>query len=214
MAAKSQATLGGLKFDDVRAIAKLGMPIDQIEMLAEKGFTADEITELAENAKASSGNGGLTKDDMAELMDIQRKASDPNNRRHPGVSVFNPAGDLAHPKTVADGTALDRETYFCGARQNDEMLTPAEIAAFNKIQGWKAIESKGWWAKVSEKRREVYVPCKEVDQRMDLPRSLELILLELADGSAAVDPAKLTQHIQDQETRILELEKKLASAQA
>lgn len=172
-----------------------GIPVAVVEALIAK------IAEIGKNS------GGITADQFAEVLKNQAAANAdaigklvlPENKRHPGISVFShPEGELERPKgRLRDANGNDRETIFCGARQEEDLLTPAEIDAFNAIREDCESRSGSWWAKVrKEGKREklfVYVPCAEIDDRMGLPSTLE-ILTELAQGAKALDMnAMLTQ---------------------
>lgn len=169
------------------------------------------IAMLAQLVAAQQNSpGGITAAQMADLLEASRKAANPSNPTHPQKSVFShPEGNVANPKG-----ALDRLTYFCGSRQSDELLTPAEIDAFNALTESREARAGDWKVIVTPRERNVILPAATRDQREDLPNSLLLILKELAEGSEAVDPLALTKKIQEQEQKMLELEARLSAAGA
>ena len=131
-----------------------------------------------------------------------RRAIKPDNPTHPGVSVFSfPEGDRARPKPK-----LTRETFFCGSPQREDQLTPSEINAFNAITGERTARNGRWWARVEQygnrQRLHVFVPNKSIDDRMDLPNGLLLILRELAEGPEAVNIESLAAKVARLETEL------------
>jgi len=52
----------------------------------------------------------------------------------------------------------------------------------------------------------VTVPSRTVDERMELPGSLLLILRELRDGAASVDPMSLAQEVAQLKERLAALD--------
>lgn len=201
-----------LTFDELKDIAAAGLPIDQARELARANFTAEQILELA--AIAPRGNGGLSKQDLAEVVsgaakaaaeagsENMRKAMHPQNARHPGISAFsNPEGDVAKPKP-----ALKREVIFCGHREDAEQLTPAEIEAYNAIDRDYTARDGSWSTEIKRNGKteqlRILVPM-DFDRRGELP-SLQLICRELVQGQEAVNPITLA-------ARVAELEAKLAA---
>lgn len=167
------------------------------------------VAMLAQIVAERQPGSGLSRDDMAELLDAQRRAINPSNPTHPGKSAFSyPEGERAHPKA-----SLDRETYFCGTRQWDEQLTPIEIDAYNELTESAAFPERGefYYVKVTPKRREVVVPAATRDQMQDLPNSLVLILREFKHGSKAIDPVELSKDLKKAQDKILELEERLTT---
>lgn len=124
----------------------------------------------------------------------------------------NPNFTEISPFTRADGSRphLTRPTFFGGARQRDEQLTPDEIEAFNALTASRTARGGTWKAEVrqngSAAELHVDVPMKTGDEKGSLP-SLLLVLMELAGGAKAADPAALAQ-------RVAELERKLELAGA
>lgn len=163
-------------------------------------------------AAKGEGGGGLTNEQFAETlrqtMGTQAEAFGrqlrPENVVHPGLSSFSyPEGDIARPKPVLkDAKGNPRETIFCGARQMESTLTPAEIDGFNAIK--ESCEARGgsWFARVKASGKGksevlwVHVSCADIDDRMELP-SLTAILTELASGPKAVNLESVLAQLQD-----------------
>lgn len=209
-----EALLGGLTFDEVKQLTARGLPLDQIKDLGRAGFTFDQIDELADNLPR--GSGGLSKEDLTDVVTAatrsaaeagsegMRRVLHPQNAQHPHISAFShPEGNIAHPKA-----ALTRTSYFCGARLREDQMTPREIDLVNAIDRSYTARDGRWTADVvgvgKNEALHLFVPCKSIDDRMNLP-SLELVCLELVKGQAAVDPLSLA-------ARVAELEKQLAAA--
>jgi hypothetical protein len=73
----------------------------------EKELTVDDKFELLIAALTQRKDGGLSKDDLREILaetqktaaNAMQKALKPENETHPHISVFSyPEGDIAHPK--------------------------------------------------------------------------------------------------------------------
>ena len=137
-----------------------------------------------------------------------RRSIKPDNVTNPGISAFSyPEGEQARPKPK-----LTRETYFCGALQRDEQLTPEEIDAFNAITTERTSRNGTWkaWTEQngSRQRLHVFIPNKSLDDRMNMPNGLILILKELADGQEAVNPISMMERIKQLEAQ-LNIQKKI-----
>lgn len=125
------------------------------------------------------------------------------NPQHPGKSDFSyPEGDMARPKPK-----LRYETFFNGHREREDDLKPAEIDAYNRFK--HSCEARGgrWKAQLKNGRLVIDVPSRTIDDRMDLPNGLVLILTELSQGARAVDQASMVE-------RIAELERLVAAGGA
>lgn len=173
---------------------------------------------IAEVEELKKGNKGVTGDDLREILKSQREAADEStrlsmqtltnalireNQRSPEISVFSyPEGDVARPKPkFVDPEGRERETYFCDARQREEQLTPAEIEAFNAITDDCEARNGAWKATIHGDGKRtilrVNVPCKDMDARMELPKSLTAILFELKNGKKALDVDALARQLAD-----------------
>lgn len=161
---------------------------------------------LMEKLTDKLGALALTPAAMKEILEssgkvtaeMARKAKWPENAEHPHISVYSyPEGDLARPKPK-----LARTTYFCGAEEQEDRLTPAEIDAYNLLAqpyecrggSWRAVIKKPS-AVGARETLEVYVPINTTDQRMVLP-SLLLILSELRGGPKSDDVFMLMAQIE------------------
>lgn len=134
---------------------------------------------------------------------LAQQSAPAENRNYNEIGPFtHPEGERVRPKP-----RLSRPTFFAGARQNDETLTPLEIDLFNKIDGTRVTRNGLWKAEVrqngSAQELWIDVPVKTLDDRINLP-SLVSVLLELNGGEKAADPTSLAQ-------RVAELEAKLAA---
>ncbi|MGV1037711.1 MAG: hypothetical protein ACOYD0_11905 [Candidatus Nanopelagicales bacterium] len=182
------------------------------------------VEKLIEEVEAlKKANKGLSADDLERILASQREASDDSTRQsmkaltnalirenqtHPGISAFSyPEGDVARPKPIlSDATGNPRETFFCDVRQNEDSLTPAEIEAFNQIRTDCSTRNDTWWARIFKNgMREVVrimVPCKDLDARMQLPKSLTAILFELQNGTKPLDIDSLARQLADMKDQL------------
>lgn len=155
-------------------------------------------------AAAGGGGGGITSADLKALLDSQREETTErrsvrhSNADHRHESVFSlPGGDLKNPKAK-----LTQETFFNNHREHEDELTPAEIEAFNSITHSCEARGGSWTAEVKNGRLRINVPSHTMDDRMNLPDGLVLILRELAAGERAVSPADMALRIADLERRL------------
>ncbi len=184
------------------AMTQIAAVLSRLADQPDRGMSADQITALVTAAAANAANTG------AESM---RRVLHPQNAQHPGKSVFSyPEGDIAHPKAVLrprpDGQP--GVVFFCGSREDPDQLTPAQIDLYNRFDRSRTSRDGKWKAEIASNGIDlmVWVPAKSIDERMDLP-SLDLILLELLDGTASVDPVSLAE-------RVAQLEQQLAAQAA
>lgn len=154
-----------------------------------------------------SGGGGITPADLKALLDSQKEERNEqrsvrhSNADHKQISAFShPLGDLKQPKAK-----LTLETFFNNHREHEDELTPAEIEAFNAITHSCEARGGAWTAVVKNGRRLINVPSHTMDDRMNLPDGLVLILRELAQGERAVTPADMAIRIADLERRLSEM---------
>ena len=158
---------------------------------------------------------------VAKLADIQaqtlafqqqqaaedKRVRPKENVNHPAISAFSyPEGNLKRPKP-----SLRRLTFHCRVKQNEDLLTPEEIEAFNAFTV-NCTARDGAWTAVIEKngtteRLLIDHPAKTPDDRMNLPNGLLLILQELREGPESVDIGSMA-------TRIARLEAQLAGQSA
>ncbi len=132
----------------------------------------------------------------------------------------NPNWTLVSPFTYPAGSnkvkaTLRRPTFFCGARQREDELTPEEVDLFNAITETRRVTGKSYGDWIAEIRRngtaeELYVdvPAGSVDARMDLP-SLKAILGEILTGTVQKSAAEVQA---DLLAKVAELERRIANA--
>ena len=172
-------------------------------------------------AKKDEGSTPTIEEVVAKLADIQaqtlafqqqslaedRRVRPRENMNHPEISAFSyPEGNLKRKKP-----ALARVTFCNKVKQNEDLLTPEEIEAFNAF-AVNCSARDGAWTAVIEKngtteRLMVDFPCKTPDDRMNLPNGLLLILKELREGPESVDVGSMA-------ARLARLEAQLAASAA
>lgn len=135
----------------------------------------------------------------------QQRVSRPENAQDPGISAFSyPEGEVARPKP-----RLLRETFCNHVKQYEDLLTPAEIEAFNAFTRNCSARNGAWTARIdqngSTERLFIDFPCKTPDDRMNLPNGLTLILAELLGGPAAVDLGTLSSQLASAQAEIAAL---------
>lgn len=188
------------------------LPAEAVEqLLKEAGLVPTTAGLSAEQMQAIATTSGAAN---ARAMQLALRKENPN---YPEKSVFNPRGVFDD-----DGNALEpkakfrRPTYFQGVRLGGELETETEIELCNRFTETREIPSKQWKAEVkmhgNEERLYITVPSKTVDDRMNLPHTMELILMELLQGSEAVNPASLQKQIEALQAQVAELQGKDASA--
>lgn len=171
---------------------------NEITPAAPQMDVASAILALAEKLQAPQG---LTKDDLTEVMEANsegvRRALRPENATHPDISAFNPRGERDHPRPK-----LRRKTFMSpGMELMAHELTVQEIELLNSIEHNIEARNGQWRAELKRTATDgtqelhIVVPSNTMDERMDLPKSLELILRELVGGTKAVDPESLAQQV-------------------
>lgn len=158
---------------------------------------------------------------VAKLADIQaqtlafqqqslqedRRVRPRENVNHPEISAYSyPEGNRAKPKPK-----LLRVTYCNKVKQNEDLLTPEEITAFNSFTVNSSARDGAWTAVIEKngttERLLIEFPCKTPDDRMNLPNGLLLILSELREGPESVDVGSMA-------ARLARLEAQLAATSA
>jgi|SRR5215831_688479 len=158
---------------------------------------------------------------LQDVATTQQRAVRHSNAFHPGISAYSyPEGDEKRikPRHV-DKTGRPREVFFCGTRQDEEMLTPREIDLYNQITSSKLARNGDWRADVQQlgpsgERLLIQIPVKTINDKARLPQSLEICLLEFIGGRDAVDPMRLTEEVQQQRDTIAALVAQVAALQA
>ncbi len=164
---------------------------------------------LAAMERMAPAQGGISKDDLAEVMasnaEGMRKALKPENPRHPDISAFNPEGERDHPRPK-----LTRKTFWVGTELHEDELSREEIDLFNQFTHSTEAKNGAWTAeirvtgKLGESQLHIRFPSAAMDDRMDLPNGMAIMLRELLGGAQAVEPAALS-------ARIAALEAQLAN---
>lgn len=142
-----------------------------------------------------------------ESLAEDRRVRPRENVNHPAISAFSyPEGNLKRPKP-----ALKRITFHCRVKQNDDLLTPEEIEAFNAFEHNCTARDGAWTATIERngttERLLIDHPSKTPDDRMNLPNGLLLILRELRQGPESVDVGSMA-------ARLARLEAQLAGSAA
>lgn len=163
-------------------------------------MTADQFNQLIDAVKS---NGSGDQSALLQLVEAQNRTVRRSNAYTEGKSPFSyPEGEEVHPKP-----RLDRETWFCATRQDESMLTPDEIIAFNSVtvsKTWRGDPKYG--ADVSPKRRFIMLPHISIDERMGLPSSLPMVMRELVEGPDAINPANLLEEVMALKAKVAQLE--------
>jgi hypothetical protein len=155
--------------------------------------------------KLQPQTGGITKDDLADVLkdnaEGMRRALKPENARHPDISALNPLGERDHPRP-----ALTRKTYWVGIPLDEDELDGEEITLLNKFTHTKEAHNGLWKAEIrrngSAEELWITFPSHSIDDRMDLPRSMKLMLAEIHGGKEAVDPMTLAARVAELEARL------------
>lgn len=172
---------------------------------------AAAIAKLAE-ATSAQRSTGLTVEQFAETLRNERKAINPNELTHNGVSAFSyPEGDKARPKPKLSVT----EVYENGTPLREDMLTPQEIDSYNSVMAMipKAGDRLLAWdgqlkAERTDSGRRVYItfPTRSVE---DQTRANTFTILQrnllLTDGEAAANPNTLIEQMAEMKRQIAEL---------
>lgn len=172
---------------DTSAEDRLAAALEKIlERSQAQGITGDQLAAILEKVGVKS----------AESM---QRAIRPENDIHPGISAFSyPEGDVAKPKPIFQGAdGQKRDVYLNFHRETEDMLTPAEIEAYNSIQQDYEAHGGSWKAQITDKGRRlnVLVPVAFMDSRMNLPPSLLLLLHELKTGNGVAEIHELLAEI-------------------
>lgn len=173
-------------------------PLDQATFLA--------AVDMLIKSRGQEQAQGLSAEQLDAILKSNaqsvQKALKPENPTAPNVSAYNPEGGAKATLsyTAPDGTVRPRKTFFVGARMDEDLLTPLEIALFNRFTTSKTARNGQWTATIKQNGNDqelhVFVPHKEMDQRLDLPNGLFLILRELLDGPNATNHESLASEVE------------------
>ena len=172
-------------------------------------ITSDMLRDLIAGVAAQI-NPGISAESLRAILESTAASAATN--MHRTLVKENPNYSEVSPFTYPEGQAvrpaprLKRKTYFCYAQQKEETLTPTEIDAFNAITRSCSAQDGRWTATVvkdgTEEKLHVFVPNKNLDDRMGLP-SLLLILRELKDGKEAVDTDRMAERVAELEAQVV-----------
>ena len=110
-----------------------------------------------------------------------------------------------------------RQVWFNGHREDLDSLTPDEIADYNTLSeslpgpGSERLLRGGTWrvsVRPDNKHVDLIVPCKNVEQIMNIPASLRLVIREFLGGPQASDPNLLLENaaaVRDLQAQIVAL---------
>ncbi len=173
-----------------------------------KDDSSDSLAELRAQLNAYAAQLALMQAESPgnkALALLAERSAPRENPNYNHTSCFTyPEGESVRPKPT-----LSRDTFFCGPRCRNDELSPAEIDAFNAITTTRTARDGTWTAEVRQNgtARELHikVPSRTVDDRMNLPGSLLLILGELQYGAKAVDPMALAARVAELEDTLTRL---------
>jgi hypothetical protein len=191
------------------------MAHEKLNSLDDLNAVAGSLARLAEAMEKSQTPtipGGLTQEQFAQTLENQRKALNPINPIHPGISAYSyPEGDRARPKPhlVCD------QFYENNAPLREDQLSPEEIESYNRVAN--AIPKPGdrllaWDGRLKAERTDngrrvmITFPTKSVD---DLNRANGVSILfrnmALVEGEAAANPNSILQRLLAAEAEIQKL---------
>jgi len=184
-----------------------------MQAIAELREQNARLAERLTQAENFGGIGAAIAEGVAGAIGKQHKLLYKSNEEHPRISAFSyPEGDVARPKPK-----WHRQAWLNGAKEDPEMLKPVEIDTYNELSKklrtpHSRVELYGgqWIARVdaSDRNMHLTVPCKALEQLMNLPKGLVLIVREFIEGEGAADPLFLLEgasKVKDLEQQIREL---------
>ena len=184
------------------------------KLLPPREMTNALLEALVEKLSTSVKSAGLTPEQLEIILtkvglstaEGMRQTLRPENAECTHISAYFTERDKAKYGSFDRKPALRRKTFFIGAQEKDERLTPAEIEAYNAITDYRTARNGLWKAEIRQNGQEqelwVSVPCDTVDERMDIP-SLVLILHELNGGVSTKDIHSLIRQIEALKTMSL-----------
>lgn len=199
--------IAGLTFAELQECLTLGASFDHVRELASSGFSFAQIKQLALSlgaAQRAHSGGGVSANDLKELLQAQRKVLKPENEQHPGISVYSyPEGELVHPKPP-----FVRDVFFNDLRERHDQLSTLEVELYNRFDTNKTARNGMWRAEIrrngSAEELRIITEPKTLDGRLSLP-PLTMILRELLDGADAVNPDTMAKRVADLEAALKSL---------
>lgn len=193
-----------------RRVAEQRQTLDRIERKAEQH--EEKYTPPSEDIKNLAAAMLAHVEATKQLTEQTSRTIRHSNAYTPEISAYSyPEGNVARPKPIlSDKKGNPRETFFCGIRQEESLMTPEEILAFNRITTPKTSRGGTWRADIQNagmglERLLVQVPNQSINERMELPSGIRVILLELEAGQEATDPLRLTEEIQKLQATVAQL---------
>ncbi len=120
------ATTTKLSPAEKKELIALGATLGEIRDLQEEGYAFAEMQEVCRGiAERKEADQQAQADRNAKAT---KRAMRPENETHPGVSVFNPAGDVARPRPE-----LRCKMFWTGVPLEQSTLTYDEIERLNKL---------------------------------------------------------------------------------
>lgn len=168
-------------------------------------LTEDQFDRLLAKAGGAGDDATFAK----QLAEAHRQAIRPENSMAPGISVFNPLGERDHPNPQ-----LTCKTYQNGIELEHESLTREELTLFNRLAPGDYLVTKSDLTRVPflvrEERdgngrlqkRHVTFPCKELEDRMGLPGTVDMLREVLGEALSPADVAALREKNQRLEAQL------------
>lgn len=119
---------------------------------------------------------------------VMHKAVRPENEIHPHISAYSyPEGDIARPKPK-----LARKVFLNFHEEREDQLTPHEIDAYNSFTDDREARNGNFKATIKQRGRKteelhITVPVAGINDRMNVPMSLLLLVHELQTGKSMED---------------------------
>lgn len=182
--------------------------VEQVAKTEAKAETVDRLSDILEKLVASSTEKGISAEQLETLLtragmtsaEAMRLSLKPENPDPTHISAFFTKDDMLKYGSFENKPKLRIKTYFCGIEEKDDRLTPAEIEAYNALEGFQEARNGVWKAEVKRNGRHeelhVNLPIDTIDSRMGLPPLL-LILMELAGGPSTADIHNLLKQIEN-----------------
>ena len=153
--------------------------------MADVNISSETLARMAETVGQAVATTIAQHDEKIRPFEVTRTS---------GRSAFNPrAGEAGYKKP-----SLTRDTYFCGHQEDPKRLTPEEVALYNKItrpgryhnRRWEVILTGDDQDPEAKRVLDIRIPCKEINDRMEMPNSLVAILKEIIEEAEKRDAAE------------------------